>query len=299
MSMRTTRKKPGILLSWIALLRSCGGRLWIVVLAFLFTALAGTPLAQGAAAGKPFLHPLFTDHMVLQRDVAAAIWGWTQPGKKVTVTLAGKSATGVADAQGKWLIRLGALPAGGPHTMAITGPQTAEVRDVMLGDIWICSGQSNMQMSVDASMNAKGEIAAARHPRIRFFSVPWAGLRPGGPQVMHTEPQETVADVGPSGDLLRIAQNRCFTGIGFVGDARSFAGASARGLHVLAINTATNQHRVAGLKCFRSLLNRPPWLLPGARIRVVAGRCNIEDGACSHHPGRKPSGDTDHQEDHV
>ena len=162
--------------------------------ALLLAGLAGTPLpAQDAAAGKPLLHPLFTDHMVLQRDVATTIWGWTQPGREVTVTLAGKTATGVADARGKWLARLGALPAGGPYTMTVTGPRTVTVRDVLLGDVWLCSGQSNMQMSVGGSMNAKAEIAAATHPRIRFFSVPWAGLRPAGPQVMHTEPQETVA----------------------------------------------------------------------------------------------------------
>lgn len=166
----------------------------ILVAALLYAGLAGTSLpAQDAAVGKPFLHPLFTDHMVLQRDVATTIWGWTQPGREVTVTLAGKTATGGADAQGKWLVRLDALPAGGPHTMTVTGPQTVEVRDVLLGDVWLCSGQSNMQMSVAGSMNAKAEIAAATHPRIRLFSVPWAGLRPGGPQVMHTEPQETVA----------------------------------------------------------------------------------------------------------
>ncbi|MHB9046767.1 MAG: sialate O-acetylesterase [Pirellulales bacterium] len=166
----------------------------ILVAVLLFALLAGTPLpAQDVAADKPFVHPLFTDHMVLQRDVATTIWGWTQPGKEVTVTLAGKTATGAADAHGKWLVRLGALPAGGPHTMTVTGPRTVEVRDVLLGDVWLCSGQSNMQMSVGGSMNAKAEIAAAVHPRIRFFSVPWAGLRPGGPQVMHTEPQETVA----------------------------------------------------------------------------------------------------------
>ena len=154
----------------------------IHVAALLCAVLAGAPLpAQGAGAGKPFLHPLFTDHMVLQRDVATTVWGWTQPGKEVTVTLAGRRATGVADAQGKWLVRLGASPAGGPHTMTVTGPQTVEVRDVLLGDVWLCSGQSNMQMSVGGSMNAKAEIAAATHPRIRFFSVPWAGLWPGGP----------------------------------------------------------------------------------------------------------------------
>jgi sialate O-acetylesterase len=164
------------------------------VAALLLAVLAGTPLpAQDASAGKPLLHPLFTDHMVLQRGVSTAVWGWTQPGKEVTVKLAGKAATGVADAQGKWRVSLGPLPAGGPYTMSVAGPQIAEVQDVLLGDVWLCSGQSNMQMSVGGSLNAKAEIAAATHPRIRFFSVPWAGLRPGGPQVMHTDPQETVA----------------------------------------------------------------------------------------------------------
>ncbi len=144
------------------------------------------------AAEKPFLNPLFSDHMVLQRDVQTSIWGWTQPGKQVKVTLADTTATGLADAQGKWMVKLTALPAGGPHTMSVVGPQTVEVKDVLVGDVWICSGQSNMQMSVGGSMNAREEIAAATHPRVRFFSVPWCGFRPGGPQVMHTEPQETV-----------------------------------------------------------------------------------------------------------
>jgi sialate O-acetylesterase len=166
----------------------------ILVPALLLAALAGTPLlAQDATTEKPFLHPLFTDHLVLQRHVPTAVWGWTQPGKEVTVTLAGKTAKAVADGQGKWLARLAALPAGGPYTMTVSGEQIQEVRDVLLGDVWLCSGQSNMQMSVAGSMNAKAEIAAARHPRIRFFSVPWCGLRPGGPLLMHTEPQETVA----------------------------------------------------------------------------------------------------------
>jgi len=154
---------------------------------------SAAPQAPDAADAEPFLHPLFTDHMVLQRGVSTSVWGWTRPGSLVAVTLADRSAKGIADAQGKWLVRLEALPAGGPHTMTVSGPQTAEVRDVMVGDVWICSGQSNMQMPVSGSMNAPTEMAAARHPRIRFFKVPWAGLVPGGPQVMHTEPQKTVA----------------------------------------------------------------------------------------------------------
>jgi sialate O-acetylesterase len=167
---------------------------WIIAAVLPFAGLAAAPMpAQDAAADKPFLHPLFTDHVVLQRDTAIRVWGWTQPGRQVTVALAGRTATGTGDAQGKWLVRLPAMPAGGPHVMTVAGPQTIEVRDVLLGDVWLCSGQSNMQMSVSGCMNAKAEIAAAVHSRIRFFSVPWAGLRPGGPQVMHTEPQETVA----------------------------------------------------------------------------------------------------------
>ncbi len=142
---------------------------------------------------KPFLHPLFTDHMVLQRDVETSVWGWTEPGEQVEVTLAETSATGVAGDDGKWMVKLDPLSAGGPYTMTVTGPKAVEVKDVLVGDVYICAGQSNMQMSVSGSMNAKEEIAAATHPRIRLFSVPWAGLRPGRPRVMHTEPQETVA----------------------------------------------------------------------------------------------------------
>jgi len=148
--------------------------------------------AAAAAPAKPFLNPVFSDHMVLQRDVPTSIWGWTQPGKEVKVTLADKTATGVADAQGRWMVKLGALPAGGPHTMTVTGPQTVEVKDLLMGDVWICSGQSNMQMTVAGSLNAKEEIAAANYPRIRQFSVPWCGFGPGDPPVVKTEPQDIV-----------------------------------------------------------------------------------------------------------
>ena len=135
----------------------------IAAAALLCAGLGGfSLLARDATADRPFLHPLFTDHMVLQRDAATAVWGWTQPGEEVTVTLAGKTAVGTADAQGKWMVRLGALPAGGPHTMTVNGPRTAEVRDVLLGDVWICSGQSNMQMSVDGSLNARAEVDGLR-----------------------------------------------------------------------------------------------------------------------------------------
>ncbi len=129
--------------------------------------------AMGAGdGGKPFLHPLFTDHLILQRDIAAPVWGWTTPGATVTVEVAGKKAEATADAGGKWLAKLGPLPAGGPYTLTVTGPQTVTLQDVLVGDVWICSGQSNMQMSVGGVNNAKDEIAQADFPQIRLYTVP-------------------------------------------------------------------------------------------------------------------------------
>lgn len=126
----------------------------------------------GDAAAKPFVHPLFTDHMVIQRDVPVPVWGWAAPGQEVTVALAGKRATARAGADGKWLAKLEPIAAGGPHTLEVAGPERVVLADVLAGDIWICSGQSNMQWPVAGSQNAAQEIAAADLPAIRLFTVP-------------------------------------------------------------------------------------------------------------------------------
>lgn len=137
----------------------------------LLAALVLPAAAQETA--KPFLHPLFSSNMVLQRDIAAPVWGWTEPGAEVTVSVAGLTATATAGADGKWLARVGPLSAGGPHEMTVTGGgQSATLRSVLVGDVWICSGQSNMQWPVAAVNNAGGEIADAGHPTIRLFTVP-------------------------------------------------------------------------------------------------------------------------------
>src|SRR4051812_18741464 len=105
--------------------------------------------AAGAAEGdRPFLHRLFSDHVVLQRDLKLPIWGWTEPGKQVTVAIGGVSANATSDADGRWQATIGPFPAGGPHVIAVSGPQQATVNDVLFGDVWICSGQSNMEMGV-------------------------------------------------------------------------------------------------------------------------------------------------------
>jgi len=123
------------------------------------------------AEERPFLHPLFTDNMVLQREVAAPVWGWTTPGATVTVSMGGKQAVATAEATGKWLAKIGPFPAGGPYTLTVTGPHTVTVENVLVGDVWLCSGQSNMEMGISNVDHAQEEIAAANFPQLRLFTV--------------------------------------------------------------------------------------------------------------------------------
>ena len=119
------------------------------------------------------VHPIFTDNMVLQRDSWDPVWGCTTPGGAVSVAIAGQTAQATADATGFWKLRLQPIPAGGPHTMVITGAASRTLANVLVGDVWLCSGQSNMQMAVSGVLNAAQEIAdAANYPSIRLFTVP-------------------------------------------------------------------------------------------------------------------------------
>lgn len=135
---------------------------------------AGIPLLAPAHAqdAKPFLSPMFGSHMVLQRGIKVPVWGWTTPGTKVTVTVGGKAAEATAGSDGKWLARVGPLKPNGPYTLTVTGPQSVALDDVLVGDVWVGSGQSNMQMSVANSKDAATEIAAANYPKIRLYAVP-------------------------------------------------------------------------------------------------------------------------------
>lgn len=117
------------------------------------------------------LPALFSDHMVLQADTTVPVWGWASPGEEVSVSIAGQSATTTADANGKWMARLGKLKTGGPHVLSIKGQNDLAVQDVLVGEVWLGSGQSNMAMVVNASNNPSGEHAAAALPEIRMFTV--------------------------------------------------------------------------------------------------------------------------------
>lgn len=112
------------------------------------------------------------DNMVLQRDMAVPVWGWDTAGTQVTVTLGEAKATAKANADGKWTVSLPPLKAGGPHTMTIAGSDTLKVENVLIGEVWFCSGQSNMEWSVKQSNNPEVEIAAGNHPRIRHIKIP-------------------------------------------------------------------------------------------------------------------------------
>ena len=140
--------------------------------------------AQSAAS--PFKLPdLFTSHMVLQQQKPIPVWGWTKPGEKVTVTMAGQTQTAKADRSGRWQVNLSPVAAGGPYTMIVSGKSgSATLDDVLVGEVWLCSGQSNMEWPLSAAKNGKAEIAAANYPTIRQFYVP---------HVTATEPQSAVA----------------------------------------------------------------------------------------------------------
>ncbi|PIW20896.1 MAG: 9-O-acetylesterase, partial [Armatimonadetes bacterium CG17_big_fil_post_rev_8_21_14_2_50_66_6] len=116
---------------------------------------------------------VFGSNMVLQRRKPLPVWGWAAAGEKVSVQLAdGPPVTTTANDQGEWRVALPAREAGGPFAMKVTGNNEVTLDNVRVGEVWLCSGQSNMQMSVAGSLNAPEEIAAAQYPNIRLLSVP-------------------------------------------------------------------------------------------------------------------------------
>jgi sialate O-acetylesterase len=129
-------------------------------------ALAGTASADVRLPG------IISDHMVLQRDAPVRIFGTADPGEAVTVTLRGQTAQAVADQAGRWEAWLRPLAAGPAGEMTVRGTNAITIRDVLVGDVWLGSGQSNMQWAVRQSANPEAEIAAGHFPEIRLFYVP-------------------------------------------------------------------------------------------------------------------------------
>ena len=119
------------------------------------------------------LPSVFSDHMVFQRDLPLKLWGWAAPQAKITAALAGQSGSAVADSSGKWTIALKPLSAGGPHELSVTaGTETVKRSDILVGDVWVCSGQSNMEWPLSSATDSSKHVAEASHPRIRLFNIP-------------------------------------------------------------------------------------------------------------------------------
>lgn len=137
--------------------------------------LLASPAALPAAELKPAA--LFSDHMVLQREKPVPVWGWADPGEKVTVEFAGQTKSAVADAAGKWQVKLDPMPASAaPRVLSVRSEKPdrkTRITDVLVGEVWLGSGQSNMAMRVSGAQNYKDEQAAANQPQ-NFFSP---GLR--------------------------------------------------------------------------------------------------------------------------
>lgn len=142
-------------------------RLACLSVTFALVCLAATARADVKLAS------IFGDSMVLQREMPVPVWGWAEPGEAVTVTLGSQTKKTEADKDGKWQVKLDALKTNAEgQTLSVEGKNKIELQDVLVGEVWICSGQSNMEWGLNGTLNAQEEVAAADHPQIRLFNVP-------------------------------------------------------------------------------------------------------------------------------
>lgn len=139
--------------------------------AIMCTLLLPLLLAPSMARAEVKLQSIFSDNMMLQRSVRAPIWGKANPGEAVTVKIAGQSATAKAGKDGRWEVRLKPIAPGGPYDLIVSGKNKIVVKNVMVGEVWLCAGQSNMVMKVSQCQNAPAEIAGASFPTIRCYTT--------------------------------------------------------------------------------------------------------------------------------
>lgn len=142
-------------------------------------------LAAAAAAAEVTLPSLFGDHMVIQQGKKARVWGTAAPNEPVTVKLGDRENATVADDQGLWSVRIDPPAAGGPYELTVSAPSGSRtIQDVLVGEVWVCSGQSNMQWPLSRAANPEQEVAQATDPQIRLFKVE---------MTVAAEPQDSVA----------------------------------------------------------------------------------------------------------
>ncbi|MBC8103911.1 MAG: 9-O-acetylesterase [Cytophagales bacterium] len=140
--------------------------------AAILAALLGTSgFAASASRAEISLPRVLSDGMVLQQKAPIRLFGRAAPGEKVGVKLGALSGSAVTDAEGQWATTLRPLPAGGPYTLTVSGTNTITVSDILVGEVWVCSGQSNMEWAVTNTVGAPEAIAASADPKLRMFTV--------------------------------------------------------------------------------------------------------------------------------
>ncbi|MDP6524373.1 MAG: sialate O-acetylesterase [Kiritimatiellia bacterium] len=170
-------------------------------------------LAVASVHAELRLPHLFGDHMVVQRDKPWRVWGWAEPGEKTTVAFGGQVRSGVADEGGRWRVEMEQVPASSEarELNVSAGSKSLTIRDVLVGDVWLCGGQSNMEWSMRATRDSDVEIPAANFPGIRFIRLP---------KVAHLEPQDNFPvenPESPTGNWRLAVSNQVenCTGVGY------------------------------------------------------------------------------------
>ena len=139
---------------------------------------------------------IFGDHMVLQQEATLPVWGWAKPQEKVTVTFAGRTANTTAGSDGKWRVDLPALPAGTPAgTLRVAATNTITLNDVLVGEVWLCSGQSNMELPLNKTENAAKAAAQANDGQLRLCLVP---------SNLALAPRDDLSPTTPAADIWEV-----------------------------------------------------------------------------------------------
>ena len=173
-------------------------------LSWMFALVVVSAMLLGSLAHADVTLPsVIGDHMVLQTGIVTPIWGTAEPGEAVAVQLGEQQASTAANAAGKWSVKLGPFEPGGPVEMTVTASNVLTVQDILIGEVWVCSGQSNMQWAVRNSWHPETEIAEANYPQMRLFTV------------KHVTSDKPLEDTNASWDLCTPETVPGFSAVGY------------------------------------------------------------------------------------
>jgi sialate O-acetylesterase len=249
------------------------------------------------ASAEVRLPRYFTDNMMLQRDQPVRVWGWADAGETVSVEFAGKSASTKADADGEWKLELPAIASGENLDLSVKGQNTLTLKNLILGDIWICSGQSNMEMSLGGCLGDAGDIQSANLPKIRRIKFNHEQAGQPSPEAPTATPwqvcsPETVAGFTAVGYYFaREVHQKTGVPIGLVdsnwGGTAIEPWVAMEGLGLVDALEPALAARQAEIKAFQGALTAS---LPELEKWLARTRKNLAEGAATTPPPRLPDG---------